>query len=122
MDAARKKGLSNHVKERWEVAAKLSEKLGVRKDIVYNNLSQIDDSNRAAILRGVPEVLESWKTRLISQVRVVDPDQEPEEEEDELDHAAQLKVMFWAIRKLGGIEHAEKVFKAACLALRAMEK
>lgn len=119
MTDERKKQLQSKSKKRWEMATKLAAILGYRKDFVFNKMSQFDINgilmgNRKAKSDATQILLRTAFPATPAKYEPSNYTDRPKSEEDQCDKAMdEVKIMLWAIKKIGCPDEARKAFNRA---------
>lgn len=118
--------MSLTMKERWGVAEEVAGKCGVRKDEVYNVLTQILEKGLLLRIQAdEPEAIEEARQLATKQTQFHSPKIKQKRfvpASTPIGKMSQdLRLMLWTIDKIGSIKRAEIAFKYATAALQEAE-
>ena len=108
-------------KERWILASQVGKAMGISKHIAFNGLSTLKKHDLIErILIGDKEAIETAKR--LSWYDYNKPRQQDRKEDKQMQsRAADVKIMLWAIDKIGTLDGARRAFDAAMHALKEDE-
>lgn len=104
-------------KERWALAAQVGKAMGISKHIAFNGLTTLKEHDLIeGILIGNKETIETAKR--LSWYDYNKPTREDRKTDESMQsRAGDVKIMLWAIDKIGTLDGARRAFKAAMYAL-----
>jgi hypothetical protein len=104
-------------KERWALAAQVGKAMGISKHIAFNGLPTLKEHDLIErILIGDKEAIE--KAKRLSWYDYNKPTKIQQPDEKMQSRAADVKIMLWAIDKIGTLDGARRAFDAAMHALK----